>query len=156
MAQWQTVAGRSAKRRATSPYSVRPSRLSCLTERKGWYLRNYFYILFFQTMARDGGGDRKLFRSNEIDRVGGSNLFIGSFLLGKERGDMWPRARDRATQYHEAPLAVRSLARGYATAYCTAYRYGTGRYSSPTTDHRPHFPFSPLPHPSPPPTEHTT
>jgi hypothetical protein len=55
---------------------------------------------FFEGTQREGC-DRKLFRPNEIGRVLGSSPFIGCFLLGKEKGDMWPRARDRATQYHD-------------------------------------------------------
>jgi hypothetical protein len=67
-----------------------------------------FEKLFLHTIFPDRGwvgggmvGDQKLFVSNKIDRVGGSNPFVGCFLFGKERGDVWPRARDRATQHHD-------------------------------------------------------
>jgi hypothetical protein len=40
-------------------------------------------------------GQTKLVRSGVRTR------FIGCFLLGKEKGDVWPRARDRATQRHD-------------------------------------------------------
>jgi hypothetical protein len=37
----------------------------------------------------------------KLVRLGVRTRFIGCFLLGKEKGDMWTRARDRATQYHD-------------------------------------------------------
>jgi hypothetical protein len=37
----------------------------------------------------------------KLVRSGVRTRFIGCFLFGKEKGDMWPRARDRATQYHD-------------------------------------------------------
>jgi hypothetical protein len=43
--------------------------------------------------------------------VVGSNPFLADcFILGKEKGDMWPRARDRATQYHDGYRTLSSAA----------------------------------------------
>jgi hypothetical protein len=61
--------------------------------------------------ARDARGDRKLFRSNEIDRVGGSNPFIGYtvfLILGEKKRGYLARARDRATQYHDGYTGLSS------------------------------------------------